>query len=462
MPRLPSTVHRPLCAVLAGVLLVACGDATLRVVFGPDTGPVTLLPDGGIADVDSGPGLLLVDGSIVFPDGAVIPGFCESSGALVKLPQGTCTGDLGKRTFLFASCSCGDTEVSGALRTDSVNSLGAATSGKTASMGANGAFRSNAAIDLGGSIWASSGTPAVSLTDHGTIATEVRSGGSLEIDGTFQVGGDVYATGGITLDTGSLTCGGTLHVGPGTKTSGVTATGGIVTDAGALVPPCNCAKPLDVTAIVQSFATANDDSVLGIDKGILSASTAHNVTLACGKYYFDGMGGDVSLKLLGRTAIFIGGDVSVGSLKLDLDPNAEVDLFVAGGFALNGTFSSNSAAAKVRVYIGGTNVTISGFVGLNGNVYAPNAAMIMSSTFEMTGSLLAKQLQFSGDFTIHYDEAILDAQGCDPPGHTCTTCHDCDGTTPACKGGSCVACQVNDDCCAPLVCRSGKCVVDIR
>jgi hypothetical protein len=462
MPRLPSILHRSLYAVLAGVALVACGDATLRVVLGPDPGPNSLNPDGGLAEIDSGPGISLVDGSIVFPDGAVVAGFCESSGPLVKLPQGTCTGDLGKRTFLFAACSCEDTEVSGALRTDSVNSLGTATSGKTASMGANGAFRSNAAIDLGGSIWASTGAPAVSLTDHGTIATEIRSGSSLEVNGTFQVGGDVYATGGIKLDTGSLTCGGTLHVGSGTSTTGVTATGGIVTDAGPVVPPCNCAKPLDIGGIVQSFATANDDKVLGIDRTILSASTAHNLTLACGRYYFDGMAGDVSLKLLGRTAIFIGGDVDVGSLKLNLDPDAEVDLFVAGGLGLNGTFSSNSAAAKVRVYIGGTNVTISGFVGLNGNVYAPNAVMLMSSTFEMTGSLLAKQLQFSGDFTIHYDEAILDTQGCDLPGQTCTSCHDCEGTTPACKGGTCVACQVNDDCCAPLVCRSGKCVVDIR
>jgi hypothetical protein len=441
-------------ASLAALMMAACGDSTALVVLGPDpeVTPNNDAGDGGIA---------IVDGSLVFPDGKVVEGFCQGTGPLVKLPQGSCTGDVGKRTFLFAACSCQNTTVSGALHTDSVNSSGASTTGKTAAMGANGSFQSNGHIDVGGSIWAASGTPAVALKDHGSIATELRAGGIISIDGAFIVGGDVYAAGGVDVKSGSLTCGGKLHAASGTVTAGVTATGGIVHDSFTIVPPCECAKLLDVPGIVQAFAGANDDTVLGIAPSALSSPGPHDVTLACGRYYFDTMAGDVTVHLLGRTAVFIGGDVTVGSLKLDLSSDAEVDIFVAKNVHLDGTLSSNAPAARVRVYIGGDSVTVTGFVGMRGNVYAPNAVMLMASSFQMTGSILAKQLQFSGDFTIHYDEAILDTPGCDPPGRACDTCHDCSGSTPACKGGTCVPCVVTEDCCAPLVCRSGSCIPNI-
>jgi hypothetical protein len=92
-------------------------------------------------------------------------------------------------------------------------------------------------------------------------------------------------------------------------------------------------------------------------------------------------------------------------------------------------------------------------------VYAPDAVVALASSFEMKGALFAQQLEFSGDFTIHYDTSVLQTPGCTPSGSPCQTCDDCAGATPACKAGTCVPCVTTADCCAPLTCSAGRCVL---
>jgi len=411
------------------------------------------------------------DGSIS-DAGADVSPFCQGSGPAIPLsPGGKCVGDLGS-VFRFAACACTSSQVSGTLRTDSFKSGGMGAPVDVASVAANGSVAASSHAKIGGSIYAgglslASGEPAVTLVSDGTIARDVRAGGDVRVDGVFYVGGDLYTTGDVKLVRGSLGTAGKVHLTSGHTASGVTAGGGVVTESVSVVPPCDCTDKIDVAGIAKSFERTNDDAMANVTPMSLDHPAAP-ITIGCGRYYFSTIaGGDVTLHVTGRAGVFVGGDLNVtGALTIDLAPGAEVDLFIAGNFALNGpaTLGSLSAPARVRVYVGGATFTLSGNASVGANLYAANADVAIASSFEMSGAMYARRIAFSGDLTIHYDESIIDVTGCAPPGGSCKTCNDCAGTTPACKGGACVPCATTADCCAPLVCEShsGRCVLSIR
>ena len=122
-------------------------------------------------------------------------------------------------------------------------------------------------------------------------------------------------------------------------------------------------------------------------------------------------------------------------------------------------FGAANAPARVRLYVGGVGVELSASAAIGANIYAPNADVALSSALELWGAVFANRLEFSGDFTIHYDSSVLATGGCAPAGGPCVTCNDCAGVTPACSGGTCMPCAADEDCCAPLACRSGACVL---
>ena len=455
----------PTAAIGAAALLVSFADCGDEVVNAIGAGAGTAQDGGG------GGGGGGNDASFIGPDGATQEGgvgFCKGSGATIPLPIGQCTGDLGPKLFRFAMCSCTSSSVSGKLVTDSFTSgADAGASGKgAASVAANGSVSTNAHTVIGGSIYAggaglAASVPAVSLRSDGTIALDVRAGGDVTCGGIYQVSGDLYANGNVDVTSGSLAAVGKVHVSPGHTATGVSAGGGVVTETVTVAPPCDCAKPLDIAGIVAAFKSSNDDAQAGV-----TASSLHNpsaaIALPCGRYYFDDVaGGDVTLSLSGRTAIFVGANIDVmGAFTVDLAPGAELDLFAAGNFSLTGSamFGSSSTPSHVRVYSGGPTFDVSGTVSVGANIYAPNADVAVASNFEMWGAFYAKSVAFSGDFTIHYDESVLQVVGCQPAGGTCSSCDDCAGATPACIGGTCQACVTDSDCCAPLACSAGRCL----
>jgi hypothetical protein len=398
--------------------------------------------------------------------------FCQGHGPIEIAPQ-LCTGDLAHK-FRFAACACASLSVSGQLATDAFDSTGDAgadANALSASIAANESVSTNTHTMLGGSVWAgglgAGGMPAVALHGDGTVARDVQVGGSLDVGGAFQVGGDVFASGDITVEDvdggNSLSVSGAVHVPDGgVVSSGVVAAGGIVSQAVRVAPPCDCSSSnlIDVFAIVAAGKTNNDNATLGMATNALD-NPPSPVQLPCGRYYLDGIqGGAVYLDIQGRVALFVDGQVSVdGGLRITLAPNAELDLFIAGDVAiLDTTMIGNvNAPARVRVYVGGSMVTLTGSNNVGANIYAPAATVSLASDFEMWGAFLAGEFIFSGNFTIHYDTSVLGASGCTPPGGRCNTCNDCSGSTPACIGGTCAACRSNADCCAPLVCNGGLC-----
>lgn len=449
-------------AALAASPFFACGTDYAAATVG--NGISTLPLDGGppIADDSSTPSGS--DSSFLFDanlptDGAT---FCTGSGPIIPVPGANtrCSGDLGATTFLFAVCSCGDVSVSGNLLTNSLPLDGGTLPGSGGSIGANGEVTTNSTLQVNGSVWAEGAgeTAALHVQQASTITSDVHAGAAVEADQPLTIGGNLYANGNVS---GSVTC--NVADVPSTFTApGLVADGGVVTTPVSVPAPCDCTNVLDIASIVSAFSgpQANTDALAGLSPSSFSPFPSTPVTLPCGQYYFDGVGGNpVNVTIDGRAAVFVNGDFDGRQgLILSLVPGAELDLFVSGDLYLgDATLGSSDSPARVRVYVGGEMLNLSGTATIGANIYAPNANVALSSNFEMRGSLFVGSLQLSGAFTIQYDESILSTAGCSQGGGSCSSCHDCSGATPACIGDKCAPCQTDSDCCAPLHCAGGRC-----
>jgi hypothetical protein len=92
------------------------------------------------------------------------------------------------------------------------------------------------------------------------------------------------------------------------------------------------------------------------------------------------------------------------------------------------------------------------------DLYAPNGEIYASASFNMYGAIFASYYHGKASTTIHYDSAsVKQGIGCPPPPPGCQSCLDCGNQ--ACVGGSCGACTNDSQCCPPLVCSSGKCIL---
>ena len=441
---------------LIGLLsLAGCGTEIAAATTGTGSTGQTILPDGGI-DPPPGP-----DGSID-SSAPIDGGFCNGSGPLIPIPGANteCTGVIGATTFLFAVCSCQDVSVSGNLVTDSLAETDGGSVGNGGSIGTNGALDTNSHLKVNGSVWslATGESTAVHVKQTSTIFGDVHAGAAVQADEPLTIADNLYLNGDANGD-GGISCD-FAYVPAGDTATSVTASGGIVTMPVVVPAPCDCTDILDVPTIVSSFANANDDSAVGLTPSSFATFPATPVTLPCGQYYFDGVGGGaVNLVIAGRAAVFVNGDLNAQtSINLTLAPTAQLDLFVSGNLILsNATLGASDSPARVRVYVGGDTFTLTGTATIGANIYAPNANVELSSDFEMAGSLFVGSLQLSGSFTIHYDESILSTAGCPPTVGSCHSCHDCAGTTPACIAGACAPCQTDTDCCPPLHCSGGQC-----
>ena len=455
MRRLPSWPRLLLLPAL--VALAGCGTEIAAATTG--SGEV-VLPDGAVLPLDAS------EAGVSPPDVAVPNDgdFCLGTGPIVPIPGANtrCSGDLGATTFLFAVCSCGDVLVSGNLLTDSLPATDGGSAGNGGSIGANGAVDTNSMLRVNGSVWAEATGEATALhvKQTSTIFGDVHAGANVVADQPLTIADNLYANGNVM---GTVSCS-VADVPSGFTAPGLTASGGTVTTPVAFVPPCDCVHVLDIGSIVAAFAGANSDSAVKLTPASFASFPAAPVTLPCGQYYFEGVGGGpVDLTIAGRAAVFVKGDFNAtSSLKLALDPGAELDLFVSGNLLLgDATLGSSSSPARVRVYVGGSTFTLTGTATIGANIYAPNASVAIASDFDMAGSLFVGSLQLSGAFTIHYDETILATTGCAQTGGACNSCHDCAGATPACIGpagaATCAPCQTDSDCCAPLRCSQGRC-----
>ena len=388
--------------------------------------------------------------------------FCAGEGGIL-LPgdEMTCTGDLGKKTFLFAICSCSGVTANNTLKTDSFDSemmnLPPMDGG---SVGVNGPYTASSSVDIGGSLWVDG---KIQTFNKHEVAQVLQCGDDVTASSASHVASDMFLEGNINAQNKTLTIDGDLHIQAGKLNNGAVVLGQTVKGPVTVETPCDCADPIDVAAIVQGYQQSNDNDALPLAPDELVGLPApKQLELPCGRYFLDAIDSNSSLEitLTGRTVIAIAGDVkNAGAFTIALGPDAELDLFIAGNADFNNiaAIGDPKRPAATRIYVGGAFKFASNFT-LGANLYQPNATFTANNMSEIWGSLFVGGLELASPLVVHYDQAILELEGCEDPNKGCGDCHDCANPTPNCTDeGTCGPCVVDSDCCPPLACDGGVC-----
>ncbi len=393
---------------------------------------------------------------------------------------GGCLGLLAQTTFRWGLCSCKDVRASDKLLVDAYDSrLGLYhPGGLGGGVGANGGYQTSASAEVWGALWCAADT-GVDTHAPNTIKQELRVGGPLHSSDNFDVGGDGYVNGDVSTSS-SITIAKTLHV-PAAATVSANVTSAMVTrEAVTVSPPCDCQPQqlIPIAGIVAAHRPPNnDDALINLDPTVFATrGSARRLDLPCGNYYLTSIDQSDPLTIVahGRTALYIDGDVQGSdALTFTLDPNAELDIFIAGTIVASAglTIGSPNYPALSRTYVGSPNgLRLSAGSRIGGNLYAAYGLVTWSAGSDLYGALYAGDFAASASTVIHYDRAVLGTGGsCTPPPSPsppdagtpmCSSCKDCGNQ--ACIGGACGACRNNADCCAPLVCFEGTCVPNLK
>jgi hypothetical protein len=173
----------------------------------------------------------------------------------------------------------------------------------------------------------------------------------------------------------------------------------------------------------------------------------------------------VTLYARGRTAVFVGGDVSIaGSFGIELATGAELDLYIGGDLEVAGsiTLGDETRPSAVRLWVA-QGIDLEGSALLAGDVYAPHASLSAAGDVEIVGAAFFGTVDLAGSSTVRYDRSVLDAgDACDlPEPASCASHLDCAGGE-ACVQFSpgpraCGPCATDADCGCGMVCAEGAC-----
>jgi len=421
----------------------------------------TLFPSASSSASSSSSGSMTTSSGSVFDAG--LEDFCMGKG-VIPIPGTTdCTGDIGKKVFLFAICSCTTLTSQNTVNTDSMDASKPGMPLAGGSVGTNGDYWSSAPNDIQGALVV--GGKFTSMNSHNVLQNMTIANTAL-VGAPATAQSDAYLGAEVTGTPDNLTVSGKMYTPVTTNVNQVKDLGGFSITPVTVPPPCDCSDPVDIAGIVAAFKNNNDNltNMFLPDTFTVSPNVSKDVTLPCGRYYFDGIvvNNPATIRLQGRTVLAIDGNINMsGPLTIELADGAELDMFVTGTVFLNNAakIGLKTSPKSTRIYIAGNDVTMTGQLELAANFYLPNAVFNITNDLEMWGALFAKQINSSGKVRVHYDEGILKIPGCQGGDEPCKDCGDCVNPNPACGGdGTCGPCTKDQDCCAPLICDAlGEC-----
>jgi hypothetical protein len=347
----------------------------------------------------------------------------------------SCGPTISAQTFSSALCSCENTNVAGYLRTRSFRSrsLGPSTAEPTperlgGSVGVNQSYITGGWADVGGS-FSVAGRRDVLFGGLLQVGQDLRFNPALDVGGIVQVGRDAALASALRA-IGVIDIGRDLYQAPGSRFVGlalVDVGGKEHTQPVSVDPPCACGadEVLDISALVADARTNNDNAAVGLESHeldlVVGIGTA--LTLPSGRYHLHQIAGAgaLQLRISGKVALFVDDDFYAGPLfRVSLDAGAELDLFVEDNLVLAGAALIGDPArpSATRVYAGGTgDIAVAGLNAFAGNVYAPNANVLVGGVGRVFGSLFGKNIIAAGILDVGYDESVGDGQvECPPPG----------------------------------------------
>jgi len=278
-----------------------------------------------------------------------------------------------------------------------------------------GKKHSNATVTIGGNLTA--GPDGIEAGPLLRVAGDLTSGGPLgraastiEVEGAARVAGDVAIQ--------RLSVGGTLITPPGASVVGEILAPARESAEVRVPPPCRCQDAIDVAGLIEQHVLVNYNAEIDLSPDRLRNVTGDaELELPCGWFYLDevsGQGeGTIAIRAGGRTALFVAGNITIEqSLTVELDPGAELDLFVAGFIQSGGTFLMGDAARprSLRVYVASRgSIDLSSGSVLAGNLYAPVSDVASSAPLEIYGALVVNHVNGAATVNVHYDGAIAQA-----------------------------------------------------
>lgn len=357
-------------------------------------------------------------------DASGAPAYCQGSSPVILLghgltagdPRGNlaeiCTGAVAVRAFPRALCTCEGYATSTTLATDSFDSSAGpyAPGGTTGDVGLDGELRASAIVSVGGGLAVAGAAGAALLADL-RVAHDLDIAGPLGTGVTVTSGGDAHLAGSVDLK--ALQVAGTLTLPAGAGLAGAVTAGATVRAPVAIDPPCACgaADLVDVAALIAGHTAANQDALIGLTPERLTGYHGEvTLDLPCGIYYVGPVRGDgaLTLRVTGRAALLIDGDLALTApFTVELaTEDAELDLLVGGILSIDHAIVIGRAdhPARTRVYVGGAGtMELSGDSQIAANLYAPGAAIALSGSATVFGSLFVRRLDQAAPIAIHYD-----------------------------------------------------------
>jgi RHS repeat-associated protein len=361
---------------------------------------------------------------------------------------GSCTGILAQSTFTRAVCSCGTLTTSAPFVTDGFNStIGPPDGGLGGNVGSDSYEVWSNTVTIGGDFTTAGNW---NVSSPATVRGNLSVGGALNVSAAVAVKGNASSV--QALPKNVTVAGTTAHV-------------------SSVVPPCDCTDIVPVASIVAAHRPpANDNASIGLSASAASgANNPARIDLPCGNYYLTQISTNEPLTIAvhGHTALYVDGNISASAaLTIQIDPTATLDLFVSGAVSASSslTLGSTSYPSRCRAYVAGSSVTLSQASTLGCNLYAPTASFGATTTPAIYGSLFVGGITVSAPTTIHYDQAIQNAQNecctaatCDD-GNPCTvdTCNG-DGTCSHTNAANGTSCTGTNKCEQTYTCHSGVC-----
>jgi len=402
-------VSLSLCLALAG-----CGASSDDEDFFPDDsvqGPATVSPG-----TTNGAGY------------ATDPG----GDLLASEPQvgGACASSVAAEVFTSALCSCEDARIAGYLRTRSFRSSDGPNAPEElgGSVGINRDYDTAGYADIGGSFTVA-GSRDVRFAGYVNVGQDLSFNPAFDVAGVVDIERDAYLASAVRAF-GRVGIGRDLHAAAGAGFRGIAlvdVAGEEFTEAVSVAPPCACAPEqiIDVAALVDAAATDNDNAAVGLDEDDLNrvVGIGTELTLPAGRYYVNQLRdiGSLTLHVTGKVVLFVAGDLrATGLFQVDLDPDAELDVFVRDDLVVTGaaSFGDSARPAATRIYVGGTgDIAIAGASAFVGNLYAPTADILLGGFGRVDGSLFGKNVTAAGFLSVGYDSSITEpGEGCPPVG----------------------------------------------
>ena len=113
----------------------------------------------------------------------------------------------------------------------------------------------------------------------------------------------------------------------------------------------------------------------------------------------------------GKVRVYFTGDFKMSSgPSVSLAPGATLEMYMGGSMDLSGHCVINPTGIPANCIIYGlptcTSMKYSGDAEAYCRLYAPNADITVTGDFDFSGSVVGNRVQFSGNASIHYDEAL--------------------------------------------------------